>query len=293
MMAVAPFQDLYDRTRQVVIDGSLGAIFSATQQVTVGQFCERIRIERQAFPRGESLMETYNRLYRQGGVRKFYEGLKWSLWTQCSKNALRWMMLAKVDRCYDYYLTSKWKKEYPSLQPSCVGASMALVETSLVTVTELMKTLHMTTAVSQKPQMLEIVKSGGVGALYQSWSVVLIRNSVSWISYLVTPLKLYSFFAKPNECSVVQDLVINGLAGGLNVLIITPFDMIKTQLQKENALKVQNFVHAVQKIYGLYGIKAFWNGAGIKMVHNVWYAAVMLTAMKHFGIYEVNRSNQK
>jgi len=293
MQTPAPIQDLYERTRQLMIDGSLGAIFSATQQVTVGQFCERIRVERQAFPQEESLRETASRLYAQGGVRKFYEGLKWSLWTQCSKNALRWMMLAKVDRCYASCLPSNWKKDKPALQATCVGLSMALAETSLVTVTELMKTLHMTTRVSQKPQLLEIVKTRGLGALYQSWSVVFMRNSVAWIAYLVTPIKLSAFFSKPNEVNVAQDFAINGLAGGLNVLMITPFDMVKTQLQKENALKVQNFVYAVQKIHRLYGLKAFWNGAGIKMVHNVWYAAVMLTAMKHFGIYEGSGPSQK
>lgn len=293
MTASGSVQNVYERAKQIVVEGSLGALFSAIQQVTVGQFCERIRIERQAFPVSESLRETSIRLYKEGGVRKFYEGLQWSLWTQCSKNALRWAMLAKIDRCYADYLPNAWKKDYPSLQPFCVGGSMAVVETSLVTVTELMKTLHMTSSLNQKPKMLQIIRTRGVAALYQSWSVVLIRNSVAWIAYLVTPLKLYSFFAKPGESTITQDLAINGLSGGLNVLMITPFDMIKTQLQKENALKVQNFLHAVQKIYRLYGVQVFWKGAGIKMIHSVCYAAIMLTAMKRFGVYETNRSSQK
>lgn len=295
MIELSSFEKVYTELKQKVVHGSLGAAFSGVQLMTIGQVCERIRTERQAHPdRLESVWQTIKRIYAEGGVSKFYQGITWSLITQCSKNGFRWMTIAKVDEVYMRVLPDPWKKTLPTLQSSCVALTMAFAETSLFACpSEFMKTRRMTSQTSQKARLWTIVKNEGLGVLYRGWSAVFMRYSVSWISYLSGTQKLYSLFPNSKEFSVAQELILNGCAGGINVLLISPFDTVKTQLQKENRLEANNFLQAVQKVYRLYGVRAFWRGAGIKMVNNMWYAGIMLTAMKRFGVYESNREKPK
>jgi len=284
------YDKVVEEVKEVVFNGGAGALVSAVELLTLGHVFDRIKTERQAYPVGikkVSLLNTVYSLYQAGGIRKFYEGLRWNVTTQCSKNAFRWIAVGKVNAVYSQILPQSWKERSPVLQPLLTSLSLALIETTaFVCPAEVMKTRNMTRSAKEKLKMGAIVQQEGFRALYQGYTAMLIRYCVSWSSYLIVSKELNDFFSKNRELSLPEEFAVNASTGAINVFFTAPFDTVKTQLQKENALRASNSYQAMRKITLQHGFRALWSGAGTKTLHSMWYSGIMLTSMKYTGAYD-------
>lgn len=268
----------------IVKDGAIGACFSAIQLITLGHPCERVKTELQI---NQLALRATLRILYTGGVSEFYKGLRWNLIYQSGKSSIRWMSVPRVNRFYQLYLPEKIKQNYPVVKTALVATTQAIFETLLFSCPlDVLKIRNMTRPSTQKIHLCDLVKSEGLLVLWRGGLVHFLKQEASWISYLVGAQQISRLFDESR--TVAQDLAVNSLAGGVNVLMKAPFDAVKTRLQKSGVQKVRADI-VLAMIIRENGLKGLWRGSGVAMVHSVWFSATMLTAMKYFNVYDVTK----
>lgn len=276
-------------TNSVVRSIVFGSLTATTELLTLGHILDRIKTHQQAYP-AHSAGYSAKLIYQENGVSGFYKGLKWNVLTHGGKAGFRWAVMGRMDELISTYIPKEISAKYSTLQPTLLGLSVGFLEaTILVCPAESFKTKEMTHIRGQG--LLGVVKhiqSKGLRVCYEGYDVVVIRQGVSWASFFVAYKKSKEFALELNDgkkLNLVQQFGVGAAAGGINVLFTTPFDTIKTQMQKTNPVNGKYFFIASREFVREYGFASLYAGLGVRMVRSTWYAGLTLTLMERFGMF--------
>lgn len=265
-----------------------GASLAVIELLSLGHILDRIKTHQQASPGQFSAWESAKYIYNNKGFTGFYTGVQWNVLTHSGKAAFRWAVMGYMDDVWYRTIPKNINRQYPSLQPTLLGLSVSIAEaTCLVCPAEVLKTKEMTHNMKDY-KFIPYMRKIGWKHLFDGIDVVLFRQAVSWCSFLVAYKKTNQLAIDSNggeKLNLVQQFVVGAVAGGINVLFTTPFDSLKTQVQKDNPLKAKYIIPAFMEMKRNYGLKSLYSGLNVRMLRSTYYAGITLTLMERLGIF--------
>lgn len=257
-----------------------GALAYLLELATLGQLLDRVKTEQEAFPQLRGISAVTRSIYQKGGIQAFYSGIMPNLFLSSTKGAFGWTI---NNGCYRLMirLSSKGsEKKYPYLFAGLLGVSSALVESvCLIAPLERVKTVQMTSSKSLK----EHLKLEGPLFFVRGLKRVFLRQSVSWVTYLVFYQKIKNTLIKNPQHPVMlwKKIQIGAITGAAVSLIVSPLDFLKTQAQKAT-FSVAEQMPNVYHLYKKYGIRAFYSNLKIKMIRTSWSSVVVVIVLDYF-----------
>jgi solute carrier family 25 citrate transporter 1 len=238
------------------IKNIIGGSLAGTAEAIITWPFENLKTQMQFQGNRQNIRQTGQRIYKNGGIFAFYRGLSPVLFFNIPKVISRFY-------AYDFsknYLQTKNIKGNTNIILS--GLFAGFVESTLVTVpSETIKTKMIKNA-SLKTK--DIIKQEGLKGLYQGYTPTLIRQSLNQASRFLFYQHYKDYIIQKNkQFSPYHSLQGGVFAGIFSVIISTPADVLKTQMQEG---KKELIIRIIKNIYKESGIKGFWRGSLARML---------------------------
>jgi hypothetical protein len=238
------------------IKNIIGGSLAGTAEAIITWPFENLKTQMQFQGNQQSIRQTATLIYNKGGLMSFYRGLSPVLFFNIPKVISRFYG-------YDYaknYLQTKNIKGNANIIIS--GLFAGFVESTLVTVpSETIKTkMIKNTQLSVK----NIIKQDGIHGLYQGYTPTLLRQSLNQASRFLFYQHYKDYITQKNkQFSPYHSLQGGVFAGIFSVIISTPADVLKTQMQEG---KKERIIPIIKRIYKTSGINGFWRGSLARML---------------------------
>ena len=234
----------------------IGGSLAGTAEAIITWPFENLKTQMQFQRNQQSIRQTAHRIYTKGGIFAFYRGLSPVLLFNIPKVISRFY-------AYDFsknYLQTKNIQGNTNIILS--GLFAGFVESTLVTVpSETIKTKMIRNA-SLKTK--DIIKQEGFKGLYQGYTPTLIRQSLNQASRFLFYQHYKDYITQKNkQFSPYHSLQGGVFAGIFSVIISTPADVLKTQMQEG---KKELIIPIIKNMYKESGIKGFWRGSLARML---------------------------
>lgn len=275
----------------------IGTAVAGAELLTIGHVMDRIRVHQVTHVEEKSVLKAARHIYELGGLKEFYVGLRWNLVIYCGKHAFRWGLMPTVDKIIR---DSVLPKNSPSWQVVSTSAAVfAFLETTLIKCpAESLKTKEMTRLNNRS--VLDRIRSEGVRkTLWSGWSAIMIRQTVSWVSFRLSVDFSQNYITKlffpsgtgvgsknsasssssnstPDK-SLKAKLLTSVFSGVINAAIVCPFDAVTIHIQKDSGLPssaVRHYFQSFSFLYRTYGMKVFYSAWRIKFARSIAYAAI-------------------
>jgi solute carrier family 25 citrate transporter 1 len=234
----------------------IGGSLAGTAEAIITWPFENLKTQMQFKDNQQTIIKTAVNIYKSGGLNSFYRGLSPVLFFNIPKVISRFY-------AYDYsknYLQSQNITGNTNIILS--GLFAGFVESTLVTVpSETIKTKMI-----KNPQLSikNIIKQEGLKGLYQGYTPTLLRQSLNQASRFLFYQHYKDYIIKKyKKFSPYHSLQGGIFAGIFSVIVSTPADVIKTQMQEG---KKEKMLSIIKKIYFNYGITGFWRGSLARML---------------------------
>jgi hypothetical protein len=117
---------------------------------------------------------------------------------------------------------------------------------------------------NQQSSIKHIIKQEGLQGLYQGYTPTLLRQSLNQSSRFLFYQHYKDYITQKNKnFSPYHSLQGGVFAGVFSVIISTPADVLKTQMQEG---KKERIISIIKKIYETFGISGFWRGSLARML---------------------------
>jgi solute carrier family 25 citrate transporter 1 len=234
----------------------IGGSLAGTAEAIITWPFENLKTQMQFQGNQQSIRQTAHRIYTNGGIFAFYRGLSPVLFFNIPKIISRFY-------AYDFsknYLKTKNIEGNTNIILS--GLFAGFVESTLVTVpSETIKTKMIKNA-SLKTK--DIIKQEGFKGLYQGYTPTLIRQSLNQASRFLFYQHYKDYITQKNkQFSPYHSLQGGVFAGIFSVIVSTPADVLKTQMQEG---KKEHIIPIIKNIYKDFGIRGFWRGSLARML---------------------------
>jgi hypothetical protein len=235
----------------------------------------------QANPSETSLTKVVRSIVHYKGVRGFYSG------------ALPNVMRVMLKQAYRYPLMIVLPVMFGVVTSSIVsisiltGVTIAIVEVWIITPLERFKVWLMTYKhVSGGVRLFVSEVSQHIRrALYKGLKVTLVRQLVSWVTFLITHDQLMQWVKADVESvrsiPLVWLLIIGIVAGAINTAAVLPFDCVKTHQQKMMAVESGGIFNTMRYIYTVYGAKGLYAGWQARMLQYMINSAFTVAILEH------------
>jgi hypothetical protein len=270
-----------------------GAAVAGVELTLGGHAMDRIKTLQQAhLSQGlsPSIREAVKSIYADRGWIGFYKGFRWNILSHSGKSSLRWIAMSELDKLSAKIVPPSFQKSAPYLQTILLAAMTSVCESlCIICPAESFKTKEMLSTHSFRP--LSFVQKSGARRIYDGCDAVIYRQFISWASFLIAHQKgtewMLALTGKKSskELSIGEKFANGMFAGLVNVAIVAPIDVVKTQMQKLDPVRGKYAIEAIKTIWKEHGLKAFTTGVPIKMVRSSWYSGVTLLVMDKLGIF--------
>jgi solute carrier family 25 citrate transporter 1 len=234
----------------------IGGSLAGTAEAIITWPFENLKTQMQFQGNKENILKTGIRIYKSGGFNSFYRGLSPVLFFNIPKVISRFYG-------YDYaknFLQSKNITGNKNIILS--GLFAGFIESTLITVpSETIKTKMI-----KNPQLSikNIIKQEGIQRLYQGYIPTLIRQSLNQSSRFLFYQHYKDYIMKKDKQFSPYNSLKGGIFAGIfSVLISTPADVLKTQMQEG---KKERIIPIIKNIYKNNGISGFWRGSLVRML---------------------------
>ena len=236
-------------SRKNIIAGSFAGIAEA---VVTWPF-ENIKTKMQFKGNNLNLKNTAFEIYKTGGITGFYRGLTPVLFFNIPKVAIRF---------YSYNISSVYlqNKSFNKDSISILSGLFAgFIESTLVTVpsetikTKMIRFPHMST--------FDVIKENGIRGLYLGYFPTLYRQSLNQASRFYFFNKYKDYISSREKFTNTHSFYGGVGAGIFSVIISSPMDVLKTQMQEKSAKEKSNMIQLSKTIYNTYGLSGFWRGS--------------------------------
>ena len=229
----------------------IAGTFAGTNEALITWPTENIKTRMQFKNETKPFKTITKEIYKKNGFKGFYQGLSPILLFNIPKVASRFYAFETSKK---YLESNKYNKNLITILS---GLNAGFIESTLITVpSETLKTKFI-----KNPTLssLQIVKNEGVKGLYQGYFPTLFRQSLNQASRFYFFHQYKDFLLKKNVKYKSYHSFFGGVgAGTFSVLVSTPFDVLKTQMQENKNTKM---ISLTQEIYTQSGIKGFWRGS--------------------------------
>ena len=234
----------------------IGGSLAGTAEAIITWPFENLKTQMQFQGNQQSIRKTAINIYKTGGLISFYRGLQPVLFFNIPKVISRFY-------AYDYsknYLQTKNISGNTNIILS--GLFAGFVESTIITVpSETIKTKMI-----KNPNLSakNIMKQEGLSGLYQGYTPTLIRQSLNQSSRFLFYQHYKDYILQKNNIFSSYHSLQGGIFAGIfSVIISTPADVLKTQMQEG---KKESIFPIIKRIYKEFGISGFWRGSLARML---------------------------
>ena len=261
---------------------TLASLFGMTRGVlslAVEHPLDVIKTYWQANPLRRSFVEIALEIYHLKGYKGFYSGAFPNMIRVVIKQGYRYPLMIALPFLYGNIFDSLF------LVSLSTGLTIAFLEGFIITPFERFKVWLMTYSGSSNGIKTFMIKLHNqiVHVLYRGLKITIIRQVVSWVTFLVVHDQLI-FYAKNlyavQTLSIVVLLIISLVEGAVNTIAIMPFDCIKTQQQKANDPSNETIGNLFQSIYRKHGLRGLYLGWTPKMIQYMIHSAFTVTLLE-------------
>jgi Mitochondrial carrier protein len=252
-----------------------GAFAHSCEVLFTGHILDRVKVE-QEIHTSYSVKNAIFSIWKKGKWKEFSKGLKWNVALSALKGGCGWSIHNISNRTVSALYPQKDQSRPSFSHSATVGICTAFLETSFIACPlERLKTFEMTQQDKHQPTVREHIKQEGIGFFYKGWNIVLLRQSLNW----VTCLGIYQLLRQPlldynhnQPLSLKQKIVLGAATGSLVAIVNAPVDLLKTHAQRANILKSEKILETIKKN----GIRGMYNGLKMKVLRQSCSSAITL-----------------
>lgn len=265
-----------------------GSVAHSIELLTLGQILDRIKVEKEARPQLQAIKDAFKQIWLQGGWREFYKGFRANAALSILKGSSGWGIHHLCNRQFLRIYPQK-DTHFPSVGfTTLVGCATGFIEASFILCPlERLKTYQMTSK-GHSLKNVRIISNSGLKFMYQGWTPLLLRQTVSWTSYLITYQAFRQAFLNRSSSLTMQEKIALSISTGAVVACINaPFDLLKTQLQQAHNTHEKMWQKA-HKIHFQYGWKGMYRGLTIKLIRNIWSSVCIILTLDKMNAFPAN-----
>jgi hypothetical protein len=261
-----------------------GGLAGGIEVATLGHLLDRLKVQQEAF--------LDKRIFTVWRREALYKGLRWNLLLGVSRGSMGWATHNVCNRMALIFFPEQ-DVRFPSFYfTSAVGIAVAALETSLfICPLERLKIIEMTDQKGIPFRISNLVQKEGKFFIYQGWTRTVLRQSVSWLSYLSAYRVLRQSYldsrSSPPSLSFTQKMGIGTAIGAFAAFMSTPFDLLKTQAQRADAIQ-ENIGKTFDRIVKQHGWRGLYYGLSMKMLRSMWSSVVTLLVFDHLNAFPKN-----
>lgn len=246
---------------------------------------DTIKTRCQAHPEEPSVVKVATNIHKIHGFKGFYSGFIPNGVRLAGKQMYRWPMMLGFPPFFQQILPVSLQQQYPTSVKTATALAIANFETLIVCPLERLKVYLMTADHKGKGvfEFLKANKSSVIRALWQGTSAVWARQVTSWVSFLVADEKFKTWERQrigKKELPFPSLLKVSFCVGAVNTLANMPFDVAKTQLQKDRFMKNEGLFKTVYKIYQSYGVRGLYLGYQVRMAQYMLQSVFTVTLLE-------------
>lgn len=234
----------------------IGGSLAGTAEAIITWPFENLKTQMQFQGNNKTIRQTAANIYTTGGLMSFYRGLSPVLFFNIPKVISRFY-------AYDYsknYLQGK--NITGNINIIMSGLFAGFIESTLITVPS--ETIKTKMIKNSQLSIKHIIKQEGFHGLYQGYIPTLLRQSLNQASRFLFYQHYKDYIMQKNkQFSPYHSLQGGVFAGVFSVIISTPADVLKTQMQEG---KKERLIPIITKIYKNSGISGFWRGSLARML---------------------------
>jgi hypothetical protein len=244
----------------------------------IEQPMDRVKTYWQAHPEIRSLRKVIFEIYQKEKFIGFFDGGIPNSIRLASKQVYRFPIIITLPPIFEKNLPQNIKKKYPLFPTFLTGSSLAIVETFVVTPLERAKVWYMTSEKSVNDSKLFAQNRFFIKSLYVGTTPTFMKVYSSWISFLVTNEYFKNLLKKNNHKNTLsfKDLILVSIpVGVVNTLAVMPWDVAKTNMQKNRELDQKKRLFSVlTSLVKENGPRILFRGWQIKLSHSMIQAIV-------------------
>lgn len=234
----------------------------------------------QAHPSRGSLRAVYKEIYRLKGWRGFYSGAVPNVLRVMFKQSYRYPLILVLPVIYGRFFDSV------AMISTLTGLTIAVIEVFLIAPLERIKVWLMTFPKSSEGirVFIELMRDHGLGVLYKGLWVTALRQSISWVTFLVVHDQLILSARDSlgtHTLSVGALLLISLIEGGINTVVVLPVDTIKTNLQKMSNSNDLGIWGGLGYIYSRYGIRGLYSGWALRLLQYMIHSSFTVSLLEN------------
>ncbi|CAD8144955.1 unnamed protein product [Paramecium octaurelia] len=237
-----------------------------------------------------SFRQLFLESYRRNGIfRGIFAGFSSQITIQIFKQYYRWPMMIFIPKFFKEQLPQPIMDRAPTLHKALTGVTIALFESFITCPFERVKCQLMTQTESKSVLKYMWQHDGGLKGftrdLFTGMEIMMLKQVVSWTNYLYWDHKVRYYFKQhpQSQLRIEQIIFCSVLTAIPNILIVQPFDAIKTQFQMENNQQFKNLTiwNAFKKVYQEKGISGFYAGWQMRFCQFLFQALLTTPIMDY------------
>jgi hypothetical protein len=234
----------------------------------------------QAHPGKSGVISVISEVRRLKGWRGFYSGALPNVMRVMLKQAYRYPLMIVLPVLFAFMTSSVL------VISIATGLSIAMIEVWMITPLERFKVWLMTYPrfCGGVRSFIKEVRHNVVHTIYKGVRVTLLRQVISWITFLMTHDQLMvwvkSEVGSAANISLYMLLVVGVVEGTINTVAVLPFDCVKTHQQKKNATKDDRFIAKFKWIYHHYGVRGLYVGWQARMMQYMINSGFTVVALE-------------
>lgn len=257
--------------------GALGAAYSFSV-LFITHPLDSIKTTWQAKPSIHSSRAVISHIYRTKGWRGFYSGFFPNALRASIKHLYRWPLIAVLTPFFNRTLPG-----IPTVRKLAMSVAIANMEVFLINPLEKGKvyfqTSENTKGVAQ--EFFSTVKGKGWRAFYSGFRAHLLRQNISWASFL-----LCEDHFKRNAKTLLNKETLNNWElllisipiGVVNTALVMPFDYVKTRYQKKNPV-ITGIIQTAKSEFKRHGARAFYRGGRFRLIQYMFRMIISVRMM--------------
>nr|CCA15043.1 Mitochondrial Carrier (MC) Family putative [Albugo laibachii Nc14] len=212
------------------------------------------------------------------GIRGLFSGLSPTILNSIPSTVMYYIS-------YDF-LHSEGMQRFPQLQtamPFLAGASSRVFAASITSPIEMIRTrMQSSTGKDNMMQAFEnVIRKEGVGSIFKGLQATLARDvpfsAIYWSCYETSQNRLDHVFERYTVSRVERAFVCGAVAGMLAAACTTPFDVVKTLQQVENAPKNASSRRILEHIVKNHGWRGAFSGLTARLARVAPSCAIMIS----------------
>lgn len=234
----------------------------------------------QAHPSKLGVLSVISEVHTLKGWQGFYSGALPNVLRVMLKQAYRCPLMILVPVLFGVMTSSVWGVSILS------GLSIAIIEVWIITPLERFKVWLMTYQrfSGGVRAFIKELRHNVLHTLYKGLQVTMIRQVVSWVTFLLVHDQLMVWVKTDVESvrhiSLYMLLWVGLIEGVINTAAVMPFDCVKTHQQKMNANEFDHTIRQMVGIYRQYGVRGLYVGWQARMVQYMVNSGFTVVALE-------------